>query len=116
MESLKKMFINYFDFKDRITRKDFWVAILMNIVVSFVLSLFVGFIAKVTKLKIYDIFALIYALILLIPCLAQAVRRMHDVNKSGWYLLMDIIPIIGWILVLIAMCSPSVTEDDKYGV
>ena len=41
---------------------------------------------------------------------------MHDVNKSGWYLLMDIIPIIGWILVLVAMCSPSVTEDNKYGV
>ncbi len=32
------------------------------------------------------------------------------------YLLMDIIPIIGWILVLVVMCSPSVTEDDKYGV
>ena len=110
------MFINYFNFEDRTTRKDFWVAILMNIVVSFVLSLVVGFIAKVTKLKIYDIFAAIYALILLIPCLAQAVRRMHDVNKSGWYLLMDIIPIIGLILVLVAMCSPSVTEDNKYGV
>lgn len=116
MESFKKMFINYFNFEDRTTRKDFWVAILMNIVVSFVLSLVVGFIARVTKLKIYDIFASIYALILLIPCLAQAVRRMHDVNKSGWYLLMDIIPIIGWILVLVAMCSPSVTEDNKYGV
>lgn len=116
MESFKKMFINYFNFEDRTTRKDFWVAILMNIVVSFVLSLIVGFVAKVTKLKIYDIFAAIYALILLIPCLAQAVRRMHDVNKSGWYLLMDIIPVIGWILVLVAMCSPSVTEDNKYGV
>ena len=115
MESFKKMFINYFNFKDRTTRKDFWVAILMNIVVSFVLSLVVGFIAKVTKLKIYDIFASIYALILLIPCLAQAVRRMHDVNKSGWYLLMSLIPIVGWIIVLVQECSPSVDVNNNYG-
>lgn len=76
------------------------MAILMNIVISFVLSLIVGFIVNVTKLNIFGIFATLYTLVLLIPGLAQSVRRMHDVNKSSWYLLLDIIPVIGWILVL----------------
>ncbi len=76
------------------------MAILMNIVISFVLSLIVGFIVNVTKLKIFGIFATLYTLVLLIPGLAQSVRRMHDVNKSSWYLLLDIIPVIGWLLVL----------------
>lgn len=87
------------------------MAILINIVISFVLSLIVGVIAKVTKLKIYDIFTTIYALFLLIPGIAQEVRRMHDV-----YVLLDLIPIVGWILVLVAVCSPSVVENNNYGV
>lgn len=76
------------------------MAILMNIVISFVLSLIVGFIVNVTKLNIFGIFATLYTLVLLVPGLAQSVGRMHDVNKSSWYLLLDIIPVIGWILVL----------------
>lgn len=116
MESYVKMLTNYFNFKDRTTRKDFWMAILINIIISLVLSFIVGVIAKVTKLKIYDIFTTIYALFLLIPGIAQEVRRMHDVNKSGWYVLLDLIPIVGWILVLVAVCSPSVVENNNYGV
>lgn len=116
MESYIKMLTNYFNFKDRTTRKDFWMTVLIGIVISTVLSIVVGFIAKVTKLKIYDIIIGLYTLALFIPSLAQLVRRMHDVNKSGWYVLLDLIPIIGWILVLVAMCSPSVYENNNYGV
>lgn len=116
MESYIKMLTNYFNFKDRTTRKDFWMTVLIGIVISTVLSIVVGFIAKVTKLKIYDIIIGLYTLVLFIPSLAQLVRRMHDVNKSGWYVLLDLIPIIGWILVLVAMCSPSVDENNNYGV
>ena len=40
---------------------------------------------------------------------------MHDVNKSGWYLLMSLIPIVGWIIVLVQECSPSVDVNNNYG-
>ena len=119
MDSYIKMWKNYFNFQDRTTRKDYWMSVLINFLISLVLGFFSGLFTNfpiIGKLNIMDLISYIYFILILIPGLAQSVRRMHDVNKSGWYLLMDIIPIIGWILVLVAMCSPSVTEDNKYGV
>ena len=58
---------------------------------------------------------MIYALILLIPEFALCVRRLHDTGKSGWYMLIAFIPIIGAILLLVAMCTDSTPGHNKYG-
>ena len=58
---------------------------------------------------------IIYYLIMLIPSLSLAVRRLHDVGKSGWYYLLGIIPIFGSILLLVYLIEDSNEGDNKYG-
>ena len=110
VESFKKMWINGLNFKDRTSRRDYWNAFLMTIIVSFILGIVSGFLGE----KVVNVVSSLFSLALLIPTLAMDVRRLHDVNKSGWYLLMELIPLVGWIFVLVAYCSKSV-EPNKYG-
>ncbi len=57
----------------------------------------------------------VYTLAILIPSLAVAVRRLHDVGKSGWFLLITLIPLIGGIWCLILMCTDGDVQDNEYG-
>ena len=118
MDSYIKMWKNYFNFQDRTTRKDYWMSVLINFLIAIVLGFFSGLFTNfpiIGKLNIMDLISYIYFILILIPGLAQSVRRMHDVNKSGWYLLMSLIPIVGWIIVLVQECSPSVDVNNNYG-
>lgn len=108
VEAYKKMWVNAFDFKGRTNRTDFWYAILANFLVGFILGIASGILGDAGTML-----SGIYTIAVLIPGLSIEIRRLHDVNKSGWYLLMSLIPIVGAILVLIAYLSPSV-EPNKY--
>lgn len=55
------------------------------------------------------------SLVLLLPSLAVAVRRMHDTDRSGWWLLIGIIPIVGWILLIVWYCADTKPGDNQYG-
>lgn len=104
MEEYMKYWKNYINFSTRSTRKEFWLPVLFNFVISGILA------AISSKL------GTIFSLAVLIPNLSNAVRRMHDINKSGWYLLLGLIPIVGWIIVLVYECTATVEEDNAYPV
>lgn len=84
------------DFKSRATRKEYWMFILFNLIIGFVLGLIEG-LSGINSGSNESILANIYQLIILVPSIALGIRRMHDVNKSGWYLL---VPIYNFILTL----------------
>lgn len=65
--------------------------------------------------EIFIILNGIWSLIVFLPNLAVTVRRLHDAGHSGWYYFISIIPLIGVILLLVALCTDSV-EDNQYGV
>jgi len=92
---------NYATFSGRARRSEYWYFFLFNVIFAIV----IGFVGGLTRMPII---ANIYTLAVLIPGIAAAVRRLHDVGKSGWYLL---IPIYNLIL----MCSESVYGTNKYG-
>lgn len=104
MEEYIKYWKNYVNFSTRSTRKEFWLPVLFNFVISGILS------AINAKL------GTIFSLLILIPNLSNAVRRMHDINKSGWNLLIGLIPLVGWIIVLVYECTPTVVEGNIYPV
>ena len=58
---------------------------------------------------------LIFGIIQFIPGLAVVVRRLHDVGKSGWYYLIILIPLIGFIWILVLLCTDGVKEENKWG-
>ena len=100
---LKVVRDNYANFSGRARRKEYWMFVLFNIIISMVL----GF--------IFPMLQVVYSLAVLIPGFAVAVRRMHDVGKSGWFFLVGFIPIIGSIWIIFLMCKDSDSSDNAYG-
>ena len=97
----------YADFSGRARRKEYWIFALFN----FIIVLVLGFIESATGIKTPgnpSILAPIYQLAILIPSIAVGVRRMHDVGKSGWFIL---IPIYNLILAL----TEGQKGENKYG-
>lgn len=92
---------NYTKFNGRASRSEYWYFLLINTIISFLLYI-IGLAAEIPVLST------IYSLAVLVPSLAVAVRRMHDVGKSGWFIL---IPIYNLILAL----TDSNPGENKYG-
>ncbi|MHC0439412.1 DUF805 domain-containing protein [Flavobacterium sp. 3-210] len=89
LEMYKKVvFSNYVNFKGRARRKEYWMFILASVIINFILGVLESF---VPALKIV---ATIYGLAVTLPAIAVAIRRMHDINKSGWFILIPIYNII----------------------
>lgn len=103
LEVLKK----YAVFSGRARRKEYWMFFLFNLIIGLVLGLIEG-IADINPTSDESILANIYQLAILIPSIAVGVRRMHDVGKSGWFLL---IPIYN----LIIACSDGEKGENEYG-
>lgn len=96
-----KVLKNYAGFEGRARRKEYWMFVLINAIISMALT-FIG-----TAID-FIYLGNIYSLAVLVPSLAVAVRRMHDVNKSGWFIL---IPIYNLILA----CTNGDAGENKYG-
>jgi uncharacterized membrane protein YhaH (DUF805 family) len=91
----------YAVFSGRARRREYWMFFLFNIIIAVVLNV-------VGALIHLPIIGTLYSLAVLVPGIAVSIRRVHDVTKSGWYLL---IPIYNLILV----CTPGVTGPNEYG-
>lgn len=89
----------YAVFSGRASRKEYWMFILFNIIFGIIASI----IDSIIGIKIYGSGLIInlYTLAILIPSLAVSVRRLHDTGRSGWWLLIESVPIIGIIWMLI---------------
>ena len=108
MNEYLKMWRHGLSFAGRSTRRDYWVAVLFNIIFAFVVGTIAGMLD-------FALLGTLYTLAMIIPGWTLAVRRLHDINKSGWFLLISLIPIIGSIVLLVFYCLPSVEEDNQYG-
>jgi uncharacterized membrane protein YhaH (DUF805 family) len=86
----------YADFSGRARRKEYWmfvlVYLLISIVIGFVLGLIGGILGLGTTLS--DIVSIIFVLGLLIPSISVGVRRMHDIGRSGWWILVPIVNLV----------------------
>ncbi|WP_423213353.1 DUF805 domain-containing protein [Shewanella maritima] len=87
---------------------------LINIIVSIVLTMLDMGVGTYNELTGYGVFSGIYTLLVLIPSIAVAVRRLHDTGHSGWWLLLILIPLLGALILLVVMCFNS-KEDNEYG-
>jgi len=106
---------NYAGFSGRARRKEYWMFTLFNIIfltVAMILDMLLG---TEFGLGVYGLFYMLYSLAVIIPGLAVSVRRLHDIGKSGWMLLIVLIPIIGWIWLLFLMVTDSNPGENQYG-
>ena len=95
IEAVKSCFSNYVGFSGRASRSEFWWFMLFYVICA-VVGGFLG-----------DVAGGIVGLILLLPTLAVQVRRLHDIGKSGWWVLIGLIPLIGQIVLIYFSVQPS---------
>ena len=121
---------HYVDFSGRARRSEYWGTALFNVIVQVALN--VALVAVLAILfssieingevtvspllfVLINIPRYIYSLVWLLPSLAVAVRRLHDIGKSGWNLLWIFLPIIGWIMLIYWYCQDSQLGENKWG-
>jgi uncharacterized membrane protein YhaH (DUF805 family) len=118
-----KVFRHYADFSGRARRKEYWMFVLFNFIFLFAWTLVATFavtFARTGSVKgnelanVMSIVYLCYILVMFLPGMAVAVRRLHDLGKSGWWLLIMLIP-FGGIWLFILMVTEGQRGDNRYG-
>ena len=111
-----KVLKKYAVFSGRARRKEYWMFVLFNFIFGLVASLIDLGIGLLTFAVFgFGILSILYAVAVFVPGLAVSVRRLHDVGKSGWYLLIILIPIAGPIWLLVLVCMDSQPGHNAYG-
>jgi uncharacterized membrane protein YhaH (DUF805 family) len=108
IEAISSGFRHYVNFKGRALRSQYWWWTLFVSIVVLVVNL----IQNATSI---DFLTSIVALALFLPGLSVAIRRLHDTNRRGWWILIGLIPIVGWIILFIWFVSKGTEGDNNYG-
>jgi uncharacterized membrane protein YhaH (DUF805 family) len=110
---------NYANFSGRADRQQYWMFFLFNVIFAIVASILdrvLGLSFHMNGISLgYGWIYLLYALFVLIPGLSAGVRRLHDIDKSGWMLLVVLIPLAGAIWILVLLCTEGTRGANKYG-
>ncbi len=105
----------YAVFSGRARRKEYWFFFLFSVI----FSILAGIIDALTGTYDYEAgigaLGIIYTLAMILPGLAVGVRRLHDTDRTGWWVLVAIIPLIGAIVLLVLLCIDGTAGDNKYG-
>ena len=105
--SVKEVVVkNYVNFEGRASRPEYWWFVLAYFIVNVILRIIP---------KVGTVLSGILALALLIPSIGVAVRRLHDINKSGWWYLLILVPIVGYIILILWFVKPSDNGENQYG-
>ena len=111
MDWYLKVLKSYVVFQGRARRKEYWMFFLFNAIFSIILAIIESFADPLN-----GILTGIYSLLILLPCLAVGVRRLHDTGRSGWWLFISLIPVIGTIVLIVFYCQDSQTNENQYGL
>ena len=119
-QSIKSVFSKYADFSGRATRSEYWYFYLFNSLVGMVY--YIAFFAMLgsgsrdsSAAGYLSVMIIIYALVMTIPSLAVTVRRLHDTGHSGWWIFLNLIPVIGSIVLFIWFITDSDPDTNEYG-
>ena len=102
---------NYGQFNGRATRSEYWWFFLINFVVVIALSS----IKPVVGGNIIKTISGLYTLFIFLPHIAVTVRRLHDSDRSGWWFLLSVIPVIGTVILAILLCFRSTNGVNRFG-
>ncbi|WP_420421874.1 DUF805 domain-containing protein [Simkania sp.] len=108
-KAIKWFFKNWANFKGRASRAEYWRYTLVILIFSF------GMNSIDLTQAARMICSLVYFLVFMMPGIAVAVRRLHDIGKSGWNILLALIPLIGPIVLIVFYCKKSQIGENRFG-
>ena len=103
LKSIETCFLKYADFNGRASRPEFWWFYLFNII------------CWIVAFTISPVIELVVIAGLFLPYIAVTARRLHDINKSGWLQLIGLIPLIGWIIMIIWCATDGEKKNNRFG-
>lgn len=98
----------YVEFSGRARRKEYWMFVLFNFLASIAAGIVDGILGTALISGVYSLAAIL-------PGLAVGVRRLHDTGRSGWWVLISLVPIIGIIVLLVFLCMDSEPGANRFG-
>ncbi|MEV4491766.1 DUF805 domain-containing protein [Micromonospora coxensis] len=117
LDAIKSVLSQYAGFRGRARRSEYWWFALFSSLVGFVAGILDG--ALGTKLgsdpNSTGVIGLIVTLALLLPSLAVSVRRLHDTDRSGWWLLIGLVPLVGFIVLLVFFVKDGTQGSNRFG-
>jgi uncharacterized membrane protein YhaH (DUF805 family) len=111
LEVLKK----YTVFDGRAGRPEYWYFVLFNFIAGIVLGIADSLLGTFSSGARIGLLGGIYSLAVLCPSIGVGIRRLHDIGRSGWWLLIGLIPLVGWIILIIWAATESDTGANQYG-
>lgn len=114
-----KVLKQYANFEGRARRKEYWMFFLINLLIYFALAFaggaVFGFNPEAGMASAGMFLPMLYSLAVLLPSIAVGVRRLHDTGRSGWWLLISFIPVIGPIVLIVFFVQDSQPSTNQYG-
>lgn len=110
--ALKDGFTRYVDFKSRSTRRQFWWWTLWSVLFSIGSAIVDGALGMGDSGPV----GLLVSLAMLLPSIAVAIRRLHDIGRTGWWYLIVLVPLIGWIVLIVFFCTKTQEEANRWGL
>ena len=107
VDSVKSGFTRYVDFRGRSSRSEYWWFLLFYIIVIIALS--------ILDISGAGVLVAVGYLALLLPTIAVQVRRLHDIDRSGWWILLSFVPIVGAIVLLVWFCTKGSYGSNRFG-
>jgi len=116
MKHYLKALKNYTNFKGRASRKEYWIFFLFNLIISIILVVIDNnFKLIIDRDMGLGLLSSLYSLAILLPALAVGVRRLHDIGKSGKWLFIAFVPIIGGIWLLVLFATKGMEANNPFG-
>ena len=105
----------YAQFSGRARRKEYWMFFLFNILIAIGLAIVDSITGTMSETAGFGLLGGLYTLAVLVPGIAVTVRRLHDTNRSGWWFLIGLVPLIGFIVLLVFFCRDGTAGENQYG-
>lgn len=113
-EAVRSVLTQYATFSGRARRSEYWWFALASFIAAIVAAIIDAVLGSSRTFGSTGLVGGLLSLALLLPSLAVGVRRLHDTDRTGWLILIGIIPIVGWIILLVWFCSDS-KPANQYG-
>lgn len=118
IEAVKAVFSKYATFEGRARRAEYWWFVLFNLIVSIILGAAFGGghgMGEGGMMMGGNLVSTIWSLATLLPSIAVGARRLHDIDRSGWWLLIGFLPLIGWIVLLVFFVKSGTPGPNRFG-
>jgi uncharacterized membrane protein YhaH (DUF805 family) len=110
-EAIATCFHKYVDFGGRAMRPEYWYWVLFTVLVSLIAEIF-----DLHVLNIHPkLISVVTSLVLLLPGLAVSVRRLHDIDRTGWWLWISLVPLVGAIVLFVFFCFRGTPGPNRFG-